>query len=183
MTPEQLDYLEACARRATAGPWEIVRMREGTCTECTRGVLMGGWETEDGIEQRHHILADGEALRDGDRDFIAAANPAVVLALVDEIRRLRAGQNAAQAERQRVGRELDALAKGLRGIPGAGLLPFALSDIASRLMAGLPVATAAPSSSRSPRAGSPQLPMRGGWRSTAGPWRTPSARLRGWLVR
>jgi hypothetical protein len=39
-------------------------------------------------------------------------------------------------ERKAIGDELAALARGLRADPSAGLLPYALSDIASRLQAG-----------------------------------------------
>lgn len=68
---------------------------------------------------------------------------AVALAEADrlkaEVAHLKAEIDRLQTDaRKEVGQELSALARDLRDDPLAGLLPFALSDIGSRLEAGMP---------------------------------------------
>ena len=85
LTPAQLDEIEAAAKNASPGPW-------------------GRWEIDgydgDGIEHTREFIADatGAAIHEGDDpfwheqdgDFLIAANPAVVLVLVQMARKAAA---------------------------------------------------------------------------------------------
>ena len=78
---QQLADLRAKAEAATKGPW-VVEHHDG-------------WWTVSGAK-RSEVFDDGSAngeyapaCKQNNRDFIAAANPATVLALLDEIERLR----------------------------------------------------------------------------------------------
>lgn len=76
-----LDALAALAREATAGEWKVGQpITEGRVTVAYVGTDCGHL-TGDGynFEARYHDAA-----------YIAAANPAVVLGLIEEIRRFRA---------------------------------------------------------------------------------------------
>lgn len=74
ITAELLDDLQRKAKAATPGPWEHIRHRELSM------VASDEWELLDIRCDQPNDNADGE--------FIAAANPAVVDALVEHIRSL-----------------------------------------------------------------------------------------------
>lgn len=75
-TPEARTALRALAEQATKGPWEASNMeaREDGSPGCAWGVTAG----DRGIIE-HDFVAPHNAV------FIAAANPAVVLALLDAL--------------------------------------------------------------------------------------------------
>ena len=104
LTEKLLDRLEDCARRATPGPWAAdahwgLPWEVGTVTlpdgyldsnEVTDRVMVATTDVRQGNAEG----ATGGVQLDldgciNDARFIAAANPAVVLALVAEVRRLR----------------------------------------------------------------------------------------------
>jgi len=70
MTDEQLSALEAAARAATPGPWMSLDFQP--------------WKVWDG--EGNNLL--GSFANDCDGAYIAAANPAVVLALIARVREL-----------------------------------------------------------------------------------------------
>jgi hypothetical protein len=80
LTDAELDELERKATAATPGPWVHLH---GEDFELVYGVAI---RSEDG-----HSVAEWDdlPLSPDDADFVAAANPKTVLALVAEIRRLR----------------------------------------------------------------------------------------------
>ena len=89
--PQQLADLRAKAEAATKGPW-VVEHHDG-------------WWTVSGAK-RSEVFDDGSAngeyapaCKQNNRDFIAAANPATVIAMIDEIERLR--ERNAKLERVR----------------------------------------------------------------------------------
>lgn len=87
-----LDAIEAAAKAATPGPWVNVKVGNGLHVAAgpvdvdTKGTMHGGrggiCETDD--------MDFGERAAKRNARFVAAANPAIVLALVAEVRRLRA---------------------------------------------------------------------------------------------
>lgn len=79
MTDEQLDALEAAAKVATPGPW-----REAPLYDRIDSPMQV-------IGEHNRIVADcGHSI---DSQFITAANPAVVLDLIAELRKARAELN------------------------------------------------------------------------------------------
>lgn len=78
----KLDELKALAEQATPGPWESTY---GNVTTPSGGDVVG-------IEERGSAyLSHRElVLKNEDADYIAAANPQVVLSLIAELERLRA---------------------------------------------------------------------------------------------
>ncbi len=149
LTPEALQNLRTLAEAATK-PWGLAICEGGAATSLPP---CGIWLAHHGPRTITH---DRMTLLDyADARYIAAVSPDVVLALLDQIdaasnraycvwcgeERLTEG---AAAERRKVGRELDTLARGLAdadptGRLGGALVASALSDIGSRLMAGMPV--------------------------------------------
>ena len=96
-----LDHLEAAAKAATPGPWrtsrkygehdDIVRTEWSTQSKKARDVLIGGARAF-GRDHRGHIRII-EAIGpqwEANAAYIAAANPAVVLELIAELRKARA---------------------------------------------------------------------------------------------
>ena len=85
MTDSELDALEAAARKATPGPWEAVLLSDIADRTYVDGPEFASARsfTEDEFQElQPQIHADAR--------YIAAANPAVVIALVEELRRMRA---------------------------------------------------------------------------------------------
>ncbi len=74
--PLDLDKLEALARAATPGPWTY----DGDIRASDGSFIIR--------DDRYSPTTPG----DSDAAFIAAANPATALALIDEIREWRSGQ-------------------------------------------------------------------------------------------
>ncbi|MCU6241182.1 ead/Ea22-like family protein [Enterobacter asburiae] len=68
--------LRESAKKATPGPWDIARNGKTITSNQSHPVAV---ITED----FHRFLANGKT--GGDAEFIAAANPATVLALLDEL--------------------------------------------------------------------------------------------------
>lgn len=68
MTDAEIDALEAKAYAATTGPWRVLKEN--------------GWVVTD------NVFIETDALP-RNAEYIAAANPAVILEMVREIRRLR----------------------------------------------------------------------------------------------
>lgn len=87
MTPPDLDHLERLARAATAGEWYTDKTNVEPIEPAVRST------------RRVHAMTDVVCRPTFDRDgaFIAALNPAVVLAWIAETRRLEA-ENAALRE-------------------------------------------------------------------------------------
>lgn len=89
ITPEKLDELERLARAATPGPWEYEDM-----SQSVYGNSVGGCR----LEMSMHLVADirgwghyrylpnGQEIQDATGNFIAAANPAAILALIERVR-------------------------------------------------------------------------------------------------
>jgi hypothetical protein len=96
VTLDDLDLLEALARRATPGPWGAHDFGYYGEQEPSSIVVYEGsrfdWEqARDG-----HILFQTprwDSQESDNADFICAANPQVVLALIAEIRRIRNEQD------------------------------------------------------------------------------------------
>lgn len=88
------DELRALASAATPGPWE-------TGDADPEGVIYVGARFQDEVyataDLNYASLADAKVVEDA--RYIAAANPATVLALLDEVARLRAVARAACEER------------------------------------------------------------------------------------
>lgn len=71
LTPEALDRLETLAKEATPGSWKVKVSPDGGIAIATDGFSFSQEE------------------RDGDAEYIAAAQPATILALIAEVRRLQ----------------------------------------------------------------------------------------------
>jgi hypothetical protein len=80
VTLPSLDALEAAAKAATPGPWEVHRP-DDSHTDVTTG------ENADGMRT---LIADMDLSSRADAHFIALANPAVVLGLVERVRKAEA---------------------------------------------------------------------------------------------
>ena len=80
ITNEKLNELESLAKQASAGNWTLVVEDEYSHIECENGddnlvsCVSAWWDCQQEI---------------CDIQFIAAANPKMVLAMIEEIRRLR----------------------------------------------------------------------------------------------
>ena len=79
LTPAQLDEIEATAKKATRGPWEVIpaTFEEGRRIKTPAYELMA-------------VDIDAPYLDRTDAEHIAMMNPAATLALVAEVRELRA---------------------------------------------------------------------------------------------
>ena len=78
LTPAQLDEIEATAKKATRGPWEVIpaTFEEGRRIKTPAYELMA-------------VDIDAPYLDRTDAEHIAMMNPAATLALVAEVRKLR----------------------------------------------------------------------------------------------
>lgn len=117
ITPELLADLKKKAEKATPGPWDICAAT--AAKNSFKSILIHGNEqiaivkTPRGLN-RHGSTKD---IRERDATYIAAANPQVVLALVEEIEDLRSRQKAqgvACCECQEVEAELKQEIENLR---------------------------------------------------------------------
>lgn len=94
-----IDALEALAKAAPSGTWE-------TWTSCSWRRIMAddGNATRRVIEPTYHPGDNWPDLLFGEgvREFIEAAQPSVILMLIDELRLLRATVDASAAERRRL---------------------------------------------------------------------------------
>lgn len=94
MTDAELDEIEARARAAIPGPWHIMH-------DCAEGTFAGGWSIYQDRE-RPSLLAERRAWPEhvdesrATGDFLVRSREDV-LALVAEVRRLRAGGACASA--------------------------------------------------------------------------------------
>ena len=79
MTNDELGALEALARAATPGPWTMRRMGTSYAYYTPAEPEYPSWEID-----------SSGPMSDFDAEYIAAANPAVVLALIARIRELEA---------------------------------------------------------------------------------------------
>lgn len=79
LTPAQLDEIEAAAKKATPGPWEVIpaTFEEGRRIKTPAYELMA-------------VDIDAPYLDRTDAEHIAMMDPATTLALVTEVRELRA---------------------------------------------------------------------------------------------
>jgi hypothetical protein len=92
VTDDALDDLERKAKAATPGPWTREKPPSNEDGWAT-GVVVAG------TPGRQTVYANppGGSFPSADCDFISAANPAVVLALVAELRRLRELEQAVES--------------------------------------------------------------------------------------
>ncbi|WP_321967065.1 hypothetical protein [Burkholderia cepacia] len=94
-----IDSLEALAKAAPAGKWE-------TWTSCSWRRVMAddGGVTHRVIEPTYHPADNWPDLLFGEgvREFVEAAQPSTILALIDEVRSLRAAVDAGAADRRRL---------------------------------------------------------------------------------
>lgn len=87
--PGKHEALRAAAQAATPGPWTVF---DPHCEQETFGI-----DGDDGTAVVHYGASVSEGIeRHSDAQFIAAANPAAVLALLDERDALRAALDAAK---------------------------------------------------------------------------------------
>lgn len=87
-----LDEIEARAKAATPGPWSWSQYPSGSTS-----VTIGRGPGDDGVFLYLTRRSDGsEPQKADDAAFIAAANPATVLALVARVRRLQEQLDVAQ---------------------------------------------------------------------------------------
>lgn len=75
MTPEQLALLRAAAEKATPGPWTVDSVKGCYYIETAREDLLAVMDKNCGTMNK----------RIANANFVAAANPATVLALLDQI--------------------------------------------------------------------------------------------------
>ena len=95
--PIDLEALEAKAKAATAGPWMLDGMGEDE-PEINYWAHLFIGTAEPNESGSHEVIATSEDKHGPNGEFIAAAHPAVVLALITELRTARATiQNAYNA--------------------------------------------------------------------------------------
>lgn len=101
MTSEQLDALQAAAEAATPGPWtsSVVRVENDADGKARGAGAVRGSEGSGYV----FMSANGPEILVADAEFIAAANPAVVLELVGAHRAALARIARVEALHQRVG--------------------------------------------------------------------------------
>lgn len=93
LTDAELDALEAAARAATPGPWRVVAGTGDYWGEPVWDVrTVAERATAFGVVADHVVECAEE--RKPDAEYIAQANPATMLALAAEVRRLRAALGA-----------------------------------------------------------------------------------------
>ena len=96
LTPETLAELRRLAEAATPGPWEAFGAVDGRRGERWLGVTTDMRATESA--RAGDVFAAQDCTRQ-DALFIAAANPAAVLALLDHLAHMREARDNARAER------------------------------------------------------------------------------------
>lgn len=99
MTDSELDDIERKAKAATPGPWEAPDHPESVVDVWTAEPLRA--IDDRAAKEWDHPTAITPSIRGCDGAFIAAANPQAVLALVAEVRQLRALRAALLPEFQR----------------------------------------------------------------------------------
>lgn len=108
-----LDHLERLAKAATPGLW-----LPGDGERVPSDVVSAPDATRDGFDDEDYAHYGGalvaESMRPADREYIAAADPATVLALVAE---LRAARRERKALRSALERTRDNFAAAVRGLP------------------------------------------------------------------
>lgn len=90
MDLETQSELRRKAEAATAGPWTTTSVSIGT--EAAPDAVLGV------VAPSGNVLWDPQAMGEADKAFIAAANPAVVLALLDQVAALHGRATALSAE-------------------------------------------------------------------------------------
>lgn len=140
----RLDEIRARLAAATPGPWHSVwdddADGDAYSTPTIYTTAEGVPEDDRGVVCCMYYDGDLVGATEPNAALIASA-PDDLAFLLAEVERLT---GEAAAERRKVGRELDTLARGLAdadptGRLGGALVASALSDIGSRLMAGMPV--------------------------------------------
>ena len=104
LSPADLAELRQLAAAATAGPWAWSDLRPGAqpADKDLQGSL-GGFVAYDGSVVMHfgadytYYPMEGQPPTEADRRFIAAANPAAILALLDMLPAAATGRAAASA--------------------------------------------------------------------------------------
>ena len=99
LTPEKLAELRRLAEAATPGPWEAFGAVDGRRGERWLGVTTDMRATESA--RAGDVFAAQDCTRQ-DALFIAAANPAAVLGLLDHLAHMREARDNARAEVERL---------------------------------------------------------------------------------
>ena len=137
VTPEMLAELRRLAEAATPGPWEAFGAVDGRRGERWLGVTTDMRATESA--RAGDVFAAQDCTRQ-DALFIAAANPAAVLALLDHLAHMREARDNARAERDalRTWQERVAVAAGIgEEVEGRCVHLEANPDAAAEYVAGL----------------------------------------------
>lgn len=87
---DDLTALRALAEKATPGPWEAFEDSDEHLAGCPPTMEWLVTATDPGEEFYEEIINWGNRGRREDAEFIAAANPSVVLALLDRLERAEA---------------------------------------------------------------------------------------------
>ena len=84
ITDQEIELLEALAKNASPGPWQVspgtIQIDKASIRPVYRGAIGG----------RIHVFNDTHMGKDADARFIAAANPSTVLSLIERLRELEA---------------------------------------------------------------------------------------------
>nr|DAO00441.1 MAG TPA: Ead/Ea22-like protein [Caudoviricetes sp.] len=88
---ELAQSLKAAAEKATPGPWGVARDGKTLVSNQSHPIATVS-------DAMHRMLADGSTGKDA--EFIALANPANILALVDALEKAQRHANLTEAERQ-----------------------------------------------------------------------------------
>lgn len=125
LTPETIAELRRLAEGATPGPWEAFGAVDGRRGERWLGVTTDMRAIESA--RAGDVFADQNCTRQ-DALFIAAANPAAVLALLDERDALAAKVERVRALHKSSG---DAETQGYTGLGYGYISPYCMGEVAS----------------------------------------------------
>ena len=100
---DDLIALRALAEKATLGPWEAFEDSDEHLAGCPPTMEWLVTATDPGEELYEEIINWGNRGRREDAEFIAAANPSVVLALLDRLERAEAAIERVRDVHRRVG--------------------------------------------------------------------------------
>ena len=131
-TPDVAE-LRRLAEAATPGPWDCYRPHPNYRAYAVDRVMPGGHLGED-------VATTGDVCAEENGAYIAAANPAAVLGLLDRLAHMREARDNARAERDalRTWQERVAVAAGIgEEVEGRGVYLEANPDAAAEHVAGL----------------------------------------------
>ena len=120
LTPETIAELRRLAEAATPGPWRTEYLM-GAGNDLLTAIIAGRATPDD-------LRVIGSTLAERDGKFVAAASPAVVLALLDERDALAAKVERVRALHKSSG---DAETQGYTGLEYGYISPYCMGEVAS----------------------------------------------------